>query len=368
MAATLLNAGILLIAGLCGACGGKAALKPSGSGGSGGHTSGAAGQSGADGARLDAADAVAGMDGTISGSADGGGDVAIDAPASDVIVTPLPASASNGVPIPPPSLPKSSCSFLGVEDVPCASDGTCKTLTCDCGGHPLVFDAGCIFGRCLAAVSCSAACALGDYAPRQAGFCLLNPACKSDPDCSRAMSGPKCLVPPGSPIGECISGGANTSCLTNANCLSKTCVVDADGLGLCAARLPGTRCNTDEQCLAGLHCALTAGAFVGACSDGADKGLCATDDDCQPPLRCRPLHGTHLCTSRSKGAPCDSVADCDTGFCVSSDLGLTVAPQPPVSPICETGEVGARCMDGSQCKVPNCVNFRCVAGRDAGGG
>ncbi|HEX4406235.1 MAG TPA: hypothetical protein VH560_15460, partial [Polyangia bacterium] len=228
--------------------------------------------------------------------------------------------AANGVPIPPPAL--DPCVALDLQSADCSPSGTCAPVSCDCGGTSLVFaectkDCTTCTGKCVAAISCAAACALGSNAPPEASSCLFGAVvisklgCKSDADCANA----KCLVPPDAAVGECTTGLPRSPCLADTDCTHQAsglplpaedpaCVVTAQGVGVCGnAGLVGDPCNTDDQCSSLFRCVLTPGAFEGACSRGENGDLCFTKHDCAPSYTCLAIGGVGpaLCTSGMTG-------------------------------------------------------------------
>jgi hypothetical protein len=338
--------------------------------------------------------------------ADGGDDLAPGAGG-----TPPPRLAANGVPIPTPALANDSCAFLEIETVACTMDSECQPVSCNCGGTPVVFDKcwnnciiGCM-GKCITGVSCAAACATTTPSQRVLACLTSNPSCKSDADCKQTSVPYKCLVPPSSAGGECVTGEPGAPCLADADCKSQTCIVTREGLGVCGGAYGGGQCNTDEQCpvFASIVdggvvvdggpvdgggvgiCAIAAGAFVGGCTPGTQRLPCATQHDCLPSLECAVISTEgRVCTSRRQGAPCGADADCASGFfCVGNTCSTVkgaqgvscvtqVDCQAPLECVhittgaylCSSRGKGAPCGDGTDCDggFPFCVNQTCSAG------
>ena len=204
--------------------------------------------------------------------------------------------------------------------------------------------------------------------------------CRSDEDCG----GTPCTVLPGATGGVC-SAFSPGLCLDDADCPSEwwpnnRCVaVTADGIRQCS-RGEDQACNRDEHCSAGLRCSLPDASFLGHCTAGANRDLCARTADCQAGQRCfeqepgkgvDPLNGAWgLCSDGSDGALCAANSDCRRGHCVAlqcssggqesgcklaSDCqaGLHCVPwETPPDP--RFPDVGS-CSDGTRASLSHCI-------------
>jgi hypothetical protein len=292
---------------------------------------------------------------SLSAPADSGADVSgAGAHGADGFPGVTGLVASNGVPIPDPNL-KTTCASFGAVVSTCSLSNKCPPLSCDCaGGNKVMIDVpvSCeAFGRCLTAVSCAAACELGDAARGDLEICVYQGVCKTDGDCPD--DNPRCLLAPGQASGICESGFGR--CFQDADCLSGPCVA-AGGVRICSDRKSGSICNRHDQCADGT-CVLAGGAFAGSCTNGTNGAPCLDAAQCLASYTCvanSPLEG--MCSSHGKGAPCATDDDCLQGLCGRGDFGLGK---------CDTGEPGAPCMDASDCRsprVPICYQRACSAG------
>jgi hypothetical protein len=271
--------------------------------------------------------------------------------------------AGNGVPIPDPPH-QDPCATLGVAVTTCGPTDACPALTCACAGvqQKIEVAGSCMmFGACLTGVSCPAACShsdlLGAGVP---SACVQAGVCVTDADCTNPAR-PRCLVALDGTSGHCVGGKVLSECYSDADCASSVCVAVAPGTRLCVDEQMTSICNRDEQCPAPAsgtgrsHCVLPAGVFLGSCSAGTNGSPCVTSDECLPGYGCA-QQGAGLigqCTSHAQGAPCAVNGDCAQGRCVVDPNSFGV---------CDTGELGTRCLKASDCLSGFCGGGACTTG------
>jgi hypothetical protein len=273
--------------------------------------------------------------------------------------------AGNGVPIPDPPL-HDPCATLEVAVMTCGPADACPALTCTCGGVQQTIEVAgscMMFGVCLTGVSCPAVCSNSDLlAAGNLSACVQEGSCMTNKDCTNPAR-PRCLIALDGAGGHCVSGQLNSECYRDADCASSVCVAVGPGSRLCVDEQVSSICNRDDQCPAPVsgtgqsHCVLPAGGILGSCSDGTNGSLCVTSDQCLPGYGCAVqsagLNGQ--CTSHAQGAPCAVNGDCAQDRCVGASINVGLG-------LCDTGEVGTKCMNASDCLSGFCGAAACTTG------
>jgi hypothetical protein len=128
--------------------------------------------------------------------------------------------------------------------------------------------------------------------------------CAADTDCD----GGKCFSSQCSHGGLFEECGSGRDCATSLRCISLGVVLGSE-LRLCSDGRKQSNCETDSDCVAGLHCS------IGLCFDNGNRSWCDTDDECRSG-HCQVGSNDQTCTSGEAGAPCMDAGDCIAGSCV----------------------------------------------------
>ena len=168
---------------------------------------------------------------------------------------------------------------------------------------------------------------------------------------------------------ECVDGGSicetSADCVAGATCTDGVCVAD----NLDQGEVPGTTCNSTNDCPMGMFCDLGSNMCVECLTDEhCELGLyCLEDSTCGDPTIDSGDTGDTGDTGNGNSMSCESSADCPAGYdCVdgmcapTENQGLSCDEQSDCDPY------GRVCYDG-QC-VPCSDSIACPAGLECSSG
>lgn len=255
------------------------------------------------------------------------------------------------------------CEIEGAFGPPtCPVGQTCTSGLCSTIGVP--FGTVCESdGDCRAETRCVDPADYGESGPKR-----CTDLCCSSSDCGPAADGLICWLPaattgglcwPAAEVGRAAPGEGRpgSECADSSDCRS----------GLCQGGSCAGACCNDSYCASELVCRAKLSELAeretfacGAPAGPATVGVCNSDDDCRSGKCVQGDETLRICAS-----PCCSSNDCESVYaqaevrpvaCTAMDGG-TLRACSKLLPVGATGQVGAPCVDGDDCRGGVCLDL-----------